>query len=150
MAILFTVADSKNSVVNVGTATGGKNTTLVVVESTAIGINGNSDGLLGNSRLKLRWAVVGDIAEALDTNLTSGAAVLARAIATSVFVVRLELDVVALGVFEGSLLKTTVATSIIFVAVNELLLREGKKLASSDLVSTFHGTSRGERPAGTA
>jgi len=71
-------------------------------------------------------------------------------IARFVGIFRLQLRHILLVVSEGTLLKTTVATSVIVSpsgAIHELLLREGKQFASCDEVSTLESTSGGERPA---
>jgi len=128
VTVFFTVANSEDSVVETGTAARGKNTTVVVAENTAISIDGDSDGLLGNGGLKLRWVVVSNILEAIHANLALGAAGFAFTILTSVFVVRLEHDFVFLGVFESLVLKTTIAATIMGVTVNELLLGKGEEL----------------------
>lgn len=124
-----------------GTTVAGKNTAGVVVESTAIGINRDGNGLLSNGSLELGWATVGNILEALNTNLTLGAVVLARTVATSVFIVTLFHNFVVLSVPESSILEATVATTIISITVNELLLRKRKELTGFKEVGTFHSTS---------
>jgi hypothetical protein len=149
IAILSAIAYSEDSVVNIGTATRHKNTSTVVLEGTAVSSNRNSDGLLSNSSLELRRTVVRDIFEAWYTNLTLGWVVFASLISTSVFVVRFKLNLGFLSVLESVILETTVAATVILVAVNELLLRERKKFTRGDLMSSFHGTRGGERPAGT-
>lgn len=54
-----------------------------------------------------------------------------------------------LQVAEGSALVATIAAVSIVDAVTELLLGEGDKLSSPDLVLTLEGTSGGESPAST-
>jgi len=109
-------------VIDVGTAGGPEDTGGVVVEGSAGGINGDCNGLLGNGSLELAHIVVGNGGDALDEDLTLGAAVLAGTILTLVGVVRLQLDGAVLGVLESDALVTTIATPVLGGAVNELLL----------------------------
>jgi len=68
----------------------------------------------------------------------------------SVWVVTLGLKWVGFDVFEGIIHKTSIASAIGVVAVDELLLREGCKLVAGDLPGTLKRTSGRERPARTA
>jgi len=145
-----TVSDGENSVVELFTASSGENTRGVGLESVLVSLNGDSNGLLGNSGLELSGASGWDGDERFDTDDT--VLVTAGRINTLVWVVSLVVELVSLGVVEGLVLPSTVATHVTVGtgAVNKLLLRKRNKASSSDGVVTLHSTSGGERPAGTA
>mmetsp|Transcript_73221 Transcript_73221/g.101566 ORF Transcript_73221/g.101566 Transcript_73221/m.101566 type:complete len:292 (+) Transcript_73221:161-1036(+) len=154
LTVLGTGTDSKDGVVELSTATGGENTRMVGLESASIGLNGDGERSLVKSRLHLAGVVGGDKFVVTGTNDSLGRVVGARTIFAGVSVVRLELELVRLGVLESVLLETTVATVVTPLetggAVNELLLGERDELSSSEEVSTLKGTGGGESPAGTA
>ena len=146
--VLGTVTNSEDSVVNVDTTVLLDNTTGVINESVAASFDANGDGRNVKGGLELGNAVVGD---GLVGNNGDGTVVgSASTITTSVLVLALEHDRSSLSVIEGFVLPSTVATGVLSYAVNELLFGEGEKFTSGEEVSTFHSTSGGERPAGTA
>jgi len=138
-----TVADSKDGVVEVGTARStGDDTRLVALEDGSIGLNGDGNGLLVKSRLELGWGVSGHGGEGFGTNTASVGSSLARTVSAGVLVVRLVSERVGLGVVVGVVLPATVATVVTAgSAVNELLLGERDELASGNEVSTLKTTS---------
>jgi len=144
------VTNSEDTVVEVGTASTVEDTTRVELEAHLVSLNSNSNGDDVDSVHEVSLSG-GDIDVARD--LDSGSAALARAVASSVGVVRLSADTtVLLDPLEGGVHETTVATLVTSRAraVNELLLRERDKLAVLDEVSTLNSTSGGESPAGAA
>jgi hypothetical protein len=52
LAALFTVADSEDSMIRVGTAARANNTSAVVLEDRCASPNGDRDGTLGNGTLE--------------------------------------------------------------------------------------------------
>ena len=99
----------------------------------------------------LGWAAWSDVNIALDSDV-GGLRGIIQAVSfvitltRSVGICTLKHDIVAslLKVFEGVVLKTTVATQVTIPsggAVNKLLLREGQKLSRGDKVGTLEGTS---------
>jgi len=141
LAALSTVADSEDSMIHVGTAARANNTSAVVLEDRFVSLKGDSDGTLRNGTLESRRGTFCDSAVAANLDLTFRGAVFAGTLFTDVWVGRFSFHGVSLGIFEGAALVTTIATVAVGVAVNELLLGERKKGASSLFVSTFHGTS---------
>jgi len=155
LTVLGTVTDGEDGVIHLSSALGGgDDTTGVLMEGWLVSLNTNGDWLLGNGSLKLIWGVLWNILRLGDLNLTFGLVVLAVEEwgLGSVWVVGLGLHGVALGVLEGSVWHTTVATKVAIEvgAVNELLFGEGDEVASGEEMSTFHSTGGRERPAGTA
>ena len=152
MAVLDTVSDSEDTVVEVLSASGGDDTTSVALEDELVGLDGNGDWSLGDGSLELGGRL-GDVLEASDLTNTLGFVVLAlssHASTGGVWVIALELKWVGLDVLEGVVHKTTVAALVNHVAVDELLLGEGLELAGGKEFSTLDGTGGGESPAGTA
>ena len=152
LAVLGAVADSEDSVVEAGSAQFGvQDTGLIHSEDVRVGVNGNSEGLSGESGLHLCDVVGGHAG--VGGNINSGGGrffVLAQSglsISGGVGVDRLELSLCGLVVLESLGLPATAATVACPDARNELLLGEGEEVAGGNLVSTFDGTSGGERPA---
>jgi len=152
-AVLNAVADSENTVVEVGAAAigGADDTALVALEDALVGLDGNGDGALGDLGLEGLRALGGHIDEGLNFNLAEslvGLAASELAQPALVGVVRFGFDGVGLGPLEGLVHDAAHAAQVSVVsAADELLLREGEELASGDEVSALHGTSGGERPA---
>ena len=152
LAALGAVADSEDGVVEVGSASsGGHDTGLVGLEDVRVGLNGDSERLGGESGLHLCDVVGGHESVAGDINSGGGTGVVlaaaGRTVSGGVGVDRLELSIAGLVVLESLVLPATVATVVSGGALNELLLGEGEEVAGGNLVSTFDGTSGGERPA---
>jgi len=148
LAVLSAVADSGDGVFQVRAA--GlvvQDTRLVVQERLVLGAHGNAGWLLEYLSLQGSGVLSWDSAVAQGVDLALGCVVGALAISTSVFVVTLELLAVGLQELEGVGLKTTVATGVLGVAVNQLLLGKLEQSARLDLVSSLHGSGDGESPA---
>jgi len=77
----------------------------------------------------------------LSANLSLALVVLASLSPGDVRIVSLSLERTALGVGESIVHPATIATSILSVAVDELLLRKGDELARFDFVMSFESTS---------
>lgn len=111
-------------------------------------IDSNGDWAGLESSGESSWVIHGDIREVSDNSNTTLS--VASAISTSVWIVGLGLDHGSLCVGESLIHKTTIATLVALFggAINELLLREGVELFVLEEVSTLHGSSGGESPAG--
>jgi hypothetical protein len=154
LTVLSTIADSKDTMIERGTASvSGDDTSLVTLEGNLIGLNSNRDGALHEGSHKLSLLTVLNIVISGGTNDTLILLVSAAEEAMrlgNVRIVRFGLERVGLGVGEGSVHHTTVAAHVQPGAVNQLLLGEGDEVTGLDLVSALEGTSGGERPAGSA
>jgi len=141
-----TVSDGEDTVVELLSTSGGDDTTGVSLEGELVGLNGDGDWSLVEGSLELGsgW---GDIGETGNFTNTRGFDVRAGTVGTSVWVGGLELEWVGLDIFESVVHKTTVATLINFVAIDELLLGEGLEFAGGKEFSTLDGTGGGESPA---
>ena len=144
------VADSQHSVVQAITASALDDTRAVELEDVFISFDGDRDwrgnqgslegiGVLGSDKV---WATVG-----LDSNSLLE---LAGVVFSSVWVGELEFETVVSSVGEGLNWITTIATVVVLVTVDDLLLREAEELALVDLVPSFQDTGGGESPAWTA
>jgi len=71
-------SDSKDTVIECGSAAGGNNTGGVVLESSLTGFNGNRDWTGGKSVLKSRDAVNWDVSVSSDSSGSHGSGVQAR------------------------------------------------------------------------
>ena len=142
-------ADGEDGVVKIGAALGAvEDTTAVGLEDVLVGLDGDGKGLGGEGGLHL--ADVRGSDEAVFAHVDGGSRCLvigARWNGTSsrdIGVDGLQFGLGGLPVLEGLVLPATVATVVGSGAGNELLLGEGLKLASVDLVDTLEGTSGGE------
>jgi hypothetical protein len=144
-------SDGKDTVVELGTAGGASDDTrLVLLEDRLVSLDGNGNWSLHEGSLKLRRVVWGDISVRISSDDTLRFVIFAAEESTrlsNIWVVSLSLEWVRFGISESSVHHTTVATEVQPGAVNELLLREGNKISSLDLMSTLHGSSSGESPA---
>ena len=132
-----------------GGSTGGgvEDTTGVHLEDRSVGLNGHSGWSLGNGSLELIDGSGLNVSVGGNTNLTLGGSVLASSISGSVWIVRLELLSVSLGIVESIALPSTSASIGSGVAVNELLLGEGEESSSLDEVVSLNGGGGRESPA---
>ena len=148
LSVKGTISDGEDTVVEVGSATLGDDTTVVHLEDALVSLDGNRDWSLGDgSHQILAGGVWGNILVSLDLTNTFGSLILAlspEVVGSSVWVVSLEHDLVGLGIFESVIHETTIAALVNLVAVNELLLGEGDELTSGLEVSTLKSTSGGE------
>ena len=132
-----------------GGSTGGgvEDTTGVHLEDRSVGLNGHSGWSLGDGSLELIDGSGLNVSVGGNTNLTLGGSVLASSISGSVWIVRLELLSVSLGIGESIVLPSTSASIGSGVAVNELLLGEGEESSSLDEVVSLNGGGGRESPA---
>ena len=148
MSVLGSVSNSEDTVVELGSASGGvEDTGLVLLEDGSVGLNGHGDWLLGDGGLELVDRLSWDGSVGLDINLTGVLGSLASSSSSGVGVVVLEVLGVLLGVDESVGLPSTVASIGLGVAINELLLGEGEELAGGDEMSTLNSGGSGESPA---
>lgn len=151
LAIFATVANGGNSVIELGSALlGVEDTTGVGLEDGLISLDGDRDGLLGNSSLELRNRSGFNVG--VGSNLSDGGSLvhLARsdlAGSRGVRIVFFEINTVFFLELEGLVLPTTLATEAVCVARDELLLRERSKLTVGDEIDTLSGGDGGESPA---
>ena len=156
-SVLDSVSDGEDTVVEGSSAgSASEDTGGVHLEGSFVGLDGNGNWLLGEGGLELLWGVLGDVSVGADSDLTLGEQVglagSSGAITGGVWVDGLLNHSVALSVLEGLVHKTTVAAKVLqeaVVALNELLLREGKEFSRGNEVSTLEGTGGGEGPAGS-
>lgn len=146
--VAVTIANNEDTVVQVGsTGTGVNNSTSVGLEDSLVGFNGNWNGSNVHCSLELTVVVSLDLPDLGCSNegLTSVVSAVLSAGLISIGVFTLEW--VASGVLESANHGATVATTILKIAINELLLREWEKLTGSDGVMSFKGTGGWESPA---
>lgn len=151
--VINTVADSENTVVKVDAAVGTSNNTGgVELEGGGVSLDGNGDGSESDGIQEGLAVVDGDVVVVLDLNDTVTVVHAGGVEHSGVGVVSLGGHGGGLGVVEGGIHKTATAGQVTELpgAVHELLLGKGHEVASGNEVSTFHGTSGRERPAGTA
>jgi len=145
-SVFVTIADGEDTVVKVGSTSGSDDTTVVHLEGGLIGFDGNGDWALSNGSLELIGGGLNIVEGGDGTN--SGALVsVASTTSGGIWVVSLRNERVGFNVLEGVVHKTTIASLINMVAVNELLLRKGSQSTGLDEVGTLNGTGGGERPA---
>jgi len=152
LSVLSSVSDGGDGVVESGSrALGlGDNTTGVVHESGLLGIDGDGNWSLLDGGFQGRGGVGRDLMNFSDVNLSGVLSGVASSVSGSVGVVLLKVLSVRLDVVHGVFLPSTVATSAGGIAVNDLLLREGKELSSLDEVVSLNGAGGRESPAGSA
>ena len=151
LAVLNSVSDGSDSVVELSSAGGGvEDSASVHLEDRSVGLNSDGGGSGSNGGLELGDGLGGDGGNLGNVNLTLGGVGLASLGSGSVGVVGLELLSVGLGVSEGVGLPSTVASVGGSVAVDELLLGEGEEGSGLDEVVSLNGGGGGEGPAGTA
>jgi len=148
-SVIGTVTNSEDTVIELGTASGGDDTTGVSLENGLVGLDGNGDWVLGDGGEHLGLVTLLDISVGLDVTLTLGGLVLALSLSGSVLVVRLEHEWGLLDVLEGVVHETTVAAHVTegAGAVNKLLLGVGLEGSGGEEHSTLDGTGGGESPA---
>jgi hypothetical protein len=125
-----------------------ENTSRVELESILVSFNSDGDGLKSNSGLEGIQVVGSDVNVLGD--LGNGSAGLARSSLSSVGVRSFRAkSIVADDVLEGIIHQSSIASLVSKArrAVNQLLLRERNKLSSLEGMSSFNGSSGGERPA---
>ena len=149
MSVKGTVSDGEDTVIEVGSASGGDDTGSVRLEGHLIGFDGNGDWSDGKGGLHLGGGV-SNIGEGGDSSDTLGFVVVAAGDSTGtggVWVGGLELEWSGLDVLESIVHESTIASRVLLGAGDELLLREGFKGSSLDGISSFNGTGGGEGPA---
>jgi len=127
-------------------------TTLVVLESSLIGFNGDGDWVDIDSGTKGGGIVRSNILVTRDFAVLRSSERLAGTITASVRIRSFSSETISFNILEGVVHETTLAAHVaIFAsAVNQLLLRERSENLVLDLNSTFDITSGRESPAGTA
>jgi hypothetical protein len=127
-----------------------ENTTGVTLEIVVGSINGNASWSLFDGFYQGFPIVVSDsfVGYSLDNSLVFG--IFALSTLSGVSILAFELLWVGHKILHSFSLKSTIATTVTSIAINELLFRELEKFSSLDEVSTLHGSSGREGPAGTA
>ena len=146
LASLAAPSDCEDGVVKAGTALGAiEDTALVSLEDVLVSLDGDSKRLFGEGSLHLAdvagsdETVVGDVDGSGTARVISASGL--GTVARDVWVDGLELGLSSFPVLEGLVLPATTAAVVGSGAGNELLLREGLKLASLDEVLSLEGTS---------
>jgi len=148
--IVSSVSNSGNGVIEVSSTVRGIQDSGLVVLEVGIGLNSNASwlGIDGSLQLLVRSLWNGSVGSGLHDLLISGG--LARSTgSSSVWVRGLELLWVSLCIGESMSLKSTIATSVLLNAINELLFGELEKLSSLNEMLSLHGGGGRESPAGT-
>ena len=156
--ILNSVTDGEDTVVELVSASVGQDTSRVELEGGLVSLDGNGGGSGLEGLLEaLLGSVDVDLALVLVSSTSAGSLVVARAILSSVWVVVLSHEIELLGVGQGLVHDTTLATlgvvassDSVVAAVNELLLREGGEDSGLLEVSSLERSSGGEGPARSA
>lgn len=153
------VTDDEHTVVKVGAALAGKHTRAVGLESELIGLNGNRDRLLSNSRHQGGDGAsrhVGETSRSNTSNIgvaggSAGARLASGTGGVGVLVLGGQTAILR-DEGEGIVHPSTVATGILSACVtgHQLLLGERQKRAILQVVRTLKRTSGGEGPARAA
>ena len=145
---IVSVSDGGDGVIKLGSARlGVEDSGLVELEDGSVGLDGDGNWLSSDGGLELRDGSGSNVGVLGNTNLTLGGRVLAGSISSSVWIVRLELLSVGLGVVESVGLPSTIASIGGGIAVNELLLSEGEEGSRLDEVVSLNGGGGRESPA---
>jgi len=137
-------------VVKVRTASAREDARAVKLENRLVGLNGDRNWLLVQSRHKSLLAVNGNILKASHATLRDprrAARSLAAAAHSLVRVACFSADGVVLSELEGIVHEATVTSRVNLVAVHELLFAERDEIPTGDLPSSLQRASRRERPA---
>jgi len=153
LEIAVAIADSQDTVVQVGAAARGDGTAIVELEGHLVCLNGNRHRALLDGALQrigaLRHGLV-----ASDAALRDGGCAgrrLAASVTSGVWVAGLRAHIHSLFIGKAQLHASAIAASVaVLGAVNELLLRERLQLARANLPGTLHGACGGEGPARAA
>jgi len=137
-------------VVELSSAAGVQDTTSVVVELIALGIDSKGSWGLHQSSLQSRLASRFDVSDGSDSNSSVTACVLTSSIFGSVWILGLVADSVVLSIGNGISLHSTIAAVPLGLAVNDLLLSKVNNLSSLEVVSSFDNSSSREGPARSA
>jgi hypothetical protein len=149
--VVVSISDDEHGVVVVGSAgTWGDDSTSVSLEDSLISLDGDGNGSLVDSSLKLVRVILGNVVHVLSADSSETSVVSAALSAALISVGVVFLERVTVGVGPGLFHPSTVATTVGEVAVNKLLLWERKELAGSDFVMSFESTCWWEGPAWSA
>mmetsp|Transcript_24063 Transcript_24063/g.54817 ORF Transcript_24063/g.54817 Transcript_24063/m.54817 type:complete len:369 (+) Transcript_24063:124-1230(+) len=146
------VPDGQHTVVQRRTASTRQHTAAVQLEHGLVGLNGDGNRLLSNSRHHVLLGIRGHILVPRHAALGKpgrAAARLARPVGPLVRVAALSAKRVGFGILEGGIHQASVA-SLVAVSpstIHELLLTKAYELACADLVGTLQRPSCRERPA---
>jgi len=151
LSVLGSVSDSGDGVIEVGSAGSGvEDTTGISLEDELVGLDGHGDWGEGDGGLELGNGVGWDVVVRSNVDLAGVLGIFAGSVNSVVGVVSLELLGGLLGVGEGGILPSSIASVGSGIAVNELLLGEGKEISTLDEMSSLDGASSGEGPARSA
>jgi len=150
LSVLGTVSDSKDTVIEIGSASSGNNTRSVLLESGLIGFNSNRDWTLSDGVLKGSNTVLWNILISGDWTNTIRSRVLASTVSSCVWVVSSSLKWMLFSIHESVVHQTTIATMAVGIAIDKLLLGEDLKWVSSNSSSRWDTSSGREGPASTA
>jgi len=147
--VLGSVSDGGDGVIEVSRfSTVVEDSTGVTLEVVVVSIDGNASWSFGDGTCQ-GLDVLSDTMVFGSFDNTLGFVILASSGLGNVWVRLFEFHWVGRGICESLSLKTTIATTVAFIAINELGFSELDKFSSLDEVSTLHGSGGGESPAGT-
>jgi len=148
--VFVTVTDNGDTVIELVSATGSDNTTVVELEGILVSLDSDGSGTVLVDGLSDFGGTTGDRASSGDRSGVALAVVGAGSVSSGVWVFRFKGERVGNDPVKSSSHVTTVATKVsVSVAVNQHLFREGLELARLSL-GTFDGSDSGESPARTA
>jgi len=120
------------------------------LEVVVVSIDGNASWSFGDGFCQGFEVSVLDLFVTGSLDNTLGFVVFATSGLGNVWVGLFEFHWVGSGICESLSFKTTVATTVAFIAINELGFSELDKFTSLNEMSTLHGSAGGESPARTA
>jgi len=153
LAAVSSHTNKKDTMIKVGSASAGQNTSAVKLEGILVSFNSNGDRALAKSRFEGILVIGGNISVACDRvdlgALIFNAGSTSLGLTTGIWVVVFSAESsLSDDEFEAIVHKTTVASIVLFsVAVNEFLFRKDSQLSGLDGISGFNGSGDGERPA---
>jgi len=148
--VTFAISNGDDSVIELSSASGiVDDAALVELEWWLVGLNGNGDWVDSNGFFECLGVPLLDLNIVRDGGSDLRSVVLAVIIGSGVGIVLLGFEAIVLDVFEALSHQASAAAVVAVVggAVNELLLGEGKELASGNGVAALNGGNGGESPA---
>lgn len=149
-SVFGTVTDGGDGVIKVvSSSTVVEDTSGVTLEVVVGSIDGDASWSSGDGGFQGGDVLVSDGSVGCNSDNSLGFAGFARSSLSNVWVRSFELHWVGHSILESVSFHTSIATTTLGIAINELRLGELEKRSGLDEVSTLHGSSGGEGPAGT-
>ena len=141
------VTNSGDGVIELGSTSGGvKDTRSISLEDRLVGLNGDGGWSLSNGGSKIGSGVLRNLMDFRDVHLWCST-LLAGTVLGGVSVITFENLTVLGNVVHAISLPSSIASSTLGIAIDELLFGEGDQSSGLDLVVSFDGTGGGEGPA---